>query len=267
MYNFNFHQTFPPTAEYISRLLEICNTNTALTKEEISELTGIPTGRSSGKVEPHIDYAEYMGLIVDKREAGKHQLAITSLGNEILNQDPGLQEKVSLAVCHSRLSSKYGGADLWAALIKSILPNYPNGISDLMLKDEIEKRFKTQLKTGPFFSSYTGMFGPINIIDRDGTKTIMHKNNIDNELTYVYAYALLYEWNNAYPNEDEITAAEVEDLMISHTFGLDSASFYRFLESLAEKQIIHFNRQLAPYTIVKLKQDKDMILLLYSELC
>ena len=89
-YNLNFHRTFPPTAEYITRLLEVCDHGDALTKEQISELTGIPTGTSSGKVEPHIFYGEYMGLLRDVRAEGKHRLLLTPLGKEILNQDPGL---------------------------------------------------------------------------------------------------------------------------------------------------------------------------------
>ena len=61
--NLNFHQTFKPERQYISGLLseiECCN---GLDIQEISNQTGIPTGKSSGKVEPTISYAEYMGLI------------------------------------------------------------------------------------------------------------------------------------------------------------------------------------------------------------
>ena len=60
--NLNFHQTFPPTADGLSRLTLDCPVGEALTKEQISEKTGIPTGKSNGKVEPYLAYAEYMGL-------------------------------------------------------------------------------------------------------------------------------------------------------------------------------------------------------------
>ena len=45
-----FHETFQP---------EGCVGD----KYKISELTGIPTGQKKGKVEPHIRYAKYMGLL------------------------------------------------------------------------------------------------------------------------------------------------------------------------------------------------------------
>ena len=140
--NLNFHQTFPPSADALSRLLADCPMGEPLTKEEISACTGIPTGKSSGKVEPHIAYAEYMGLLKDKRTDGKHFLTLTPLGQTILTQDPGFQETVTLLVCHFRLTSPFGGAPLWSGMFRRILSRYPSGVSDALLRDELEREFK-----------------------------------------------------------------------------------------------------------------------------
>lgn len=266
-YNLNFHQTFPPTPEYLMRLLEVCDTGLSLTKEQISERTGIPTGKSSGKVEPHICYCEYMGLIEDTRSGNKHELILSPLGKEVLNQDPGLQEKISTALCHARLTSLYGGATLWSILLKDIFHRYPNGISDLLLKDELEKRLGANVKTGPFFSSYSGMFENLSLLVRAGTQTRIARASFDRDLIYVYAYALLYEWEKAFPVQQEITASELNSLHIGETFGLPASTFYEVLESLTERGIVRFNRQLAPYTLLRLHQSESMIPLLYSELC
>lgn len=56
--NLNFHATFCPDFEYIAKIIQIADQYDGLTKEEISEITGIPTGVSTGKVEPHIYYAK-----------------------------------------------------------------------------------------------------------------------------------------------------------------------------------------------------------------
>lgn len=266
-YNLNFHQTFPPTAEFIMRLLEVCDSGTALTKEQISEITGIPTGKSSGKVEPHISYSEYMGLIKDERVGGKHSLFLTPLGREVLKQDPGLQEKVSIAVCHARITSRFGGALLWMAMFKEVMPKYPQGISDLLLKNELEKRFDSTVKTGPFFSAYTGMFKDLYLIGKKGSLSVIQKGIINKDFLYVYAYALLYEWESAYPGQVEITASELDALFIAETFGLEHKVFYEVLESMAEKGIIRFNRQLAPYTLLRLREAEEIIPYLFSELC
>ena len=249
------------------RLLEACDAGEALTKEQISERTGIPTGKSSGKVEPHIWYCEYMGLIQDSRFEGKHILTLTNLGRELLNQDPGMQEKVSTAVCHARISSLFGGAALWSLLFKEIFPKYPQGVSDSVLKDEIDKRFETAVKTGPFFSSYSGLFDNLSLISRTGSLSAVAKASLDKDLLYVYAYALLFEWENAYPKQAEITASEVNALHIGETFGLKSSTYYEVLEALSERGIVRFNRQLAPYTLLRLQSSESIIPQLYSELC
>ena len=69
-----------------------------MTKEEISEKTRIPTGKSGGKVEPCLAYAEYMGVLTDSRPNGKHLIMRTELGSAIYRQDPGFQEDVTLSL-------------------------------------------------------------------------------------------------------------------------------------------------------------------------
>lgn len=98
--NLNFHQTFPPDEAMLSRLLNSEVFGEALTKEEISQQTGIPTGKSSGKVEPHISYARFMGLLEDYYSDGKHTLTLTKLGELVLEEDPGLSENVTRMLCH-----------------------------------------------------------------------------------------------------------------------------------------------------------------------
>lgn len=54
--NVNFHQTFKPECQYISSILDIADGITWRSVKDISAVTGIPQGTSSGKVEPHISY-------------------------------------------------------------------------------------------------------------------------------------------------------------------------------------------------------------------
>ena len=45
----NFHKTFAPQDSYLSKILELASAAYSGTKEDISEVTGIPTGKTSGK--------------------------------------------------------------------------------------------------------------------------------------------------------------------------------------------------------------------------
>jgi hypothetical protein len=50
-------------------------------------------------------------------------------------------------------------------------------------------------------------------------------------------------------------------------FGWDSQTEYDVLEHMVDKGFIRLNRQLMPYTILKLVDKKELIEGLYSELC
>jgi len=267
--NLNFHLTFPPAVDGISRLLSVADREGAYTKEELSQQTGIPTGKSSGKVVPYINYSVYMGLLSDCIKNGKHILTLTSLGRELWHQDPGLREKVSLLICHARLASQVSGASLWAYFFKSIFPRYPDGISDALLKDELQKAAKpgAEVNKGPFLSAYSGMFGPLRLLNGSGDCLSAAAGTFDPEALYAYAYGLLYEWESLFPERREITTDELLRLQMAATFGLSRDSFADLLQHLADIRILYFNRQLIPCTVIRERQSEDMIPLLYSLLC
>ena len=45
-----FHETFQPEMAYIAKILQLASENYTGTKFEISDCTGIPTGKQKGKV-------------------------------------------------------------------------------------------------------------------------------------------------------------------------------------------------------------------------
>ena len=267
--NLNFHLTFPPVADGISRLLSVADSEGAYTKEELSQQTGIPTGKSSGKVVPYINYAAYMGLLIFHAENHKYTLATTPLGRELRQQDPGLHEKVSLLVCHSRLTSQSTGASLWAYFFKSIFPRYPGGIVETLLKDELQKAAKqgAEVNKGPFLSAYTGMFAPLRLLDMSNGNLAVSSSTYDSDSLYAYAYGLLYEWETRFPERREITADDLYGLQMMSTYGLNRDAFADLIQRLADTGILHFNRQLVPYTVIQNRSSEDMIPLLYSLLC
>ena len=114
MVNVNFHQTFRPEKQYITAILELAGDTESHSVKDISSLTGIPNGESSGKVEPHIIYANFMGLITYDKKDGVYSLARTELGENIYTEDPGLQEELSILLCHCMMQREIAGAPLWA---------------------------------------------------------------------------------------------------------------------------------------------------------
>ena len=110
----NFHKTFAPQDSYLSKILELASEQYIGTKEDISEVTGIPTGKTSGKVVPHILYAYYMGLIYYKFERGGYTLSLTPLGKLVRENDKYLFEDITKMICHYSLCDEYTGANIWS---------------------------------------------------------------------------------------------------------------------------------------------------------
>ena len=48
--NLNFHQTFKPEKQYVGSILDVANNTDTMSVPNISSYTGIPNGKSSGKI-------------------------------------------------------------------------------------------------------------------------------------------------------------------------------------------------------------------------
>ena len=72
----NFPQTFLPERRLLSQLLPFAKRRGQGDKVSIGAETGIPTGKSTGKVDPMIHYANGMGLITVNKESGNWQLGL-----------------------------------------------------------------------------------------------------------------------------------------------------------------------------------------------
>lgn len=265
--NLNFHQTFPPDEVMLSHLLTSDIFDTALTKEEISMNTGIPTGKSSGKVEPHIEYASYMGLVVDSFKEGKHTLHLTDLGSLVVREDPGISENVTRMLCHLRMTSPFGGAPLWTTVISELLAQKPLGLSTNVLMDALKKESSVNINMGPFFSSYEDtIFAPLKLIERCNDVIKLIKHSVNQELIFVYAYALFREWEHAFPGQDELTGTQIENCLMPGSVGWKQADLYSVMEQMQDKGLLSFNRQLTPYTVTKKCYSEQIVPRLYSEL-
>jgi len=271
--NLNFHQTFKPEKQYIASLLDYVNNNTGFhSPKEISLETGIPTGESSGKVVPHIEYAKYMGLLNYELEASNFQLSLTTLGKCILEEDPGFMEELTLLICHGMLLRPTKGASVWSKTFLEVFPKYNDSISVEQCILELEKFYGDKIKQknfAPFLSSYEDIFECFNIFTLDKTRSniiFQNKLPINKDYIFVYAFLILAYWKEKFFEQNEISADEFELLYISNVFRWTKEETYSVLEMLNDKNIIRLNRQMSPYTILFLNTEDYLINKLYSEL-
>jgi len=268
--NINFHQTFKPERQYIAGILEIADGTSARDVQDISALTGIPNGKSSGKVEPHITYSEFMGLINAEKKNGAYTLSRTPIGDIVFEEDPGLQEDLTLALLHSMICRERDGAGIWTSILMNILPLYHGKLGkDIAIKElNIPYDGKVSIKNfAPFIGSYEDIFSKLQILSFSNDDILLSSMKYDSEFIYLYALVLFEYWDEKFSNQSEISSIQLAELNYGKVFGWSETTEYTVLEHLAEKDIIRLNRQLMPYTILRLVDKETLISKLYSELC
>lgn len=275
----DFHQTFKPERDCLSSLLSEIDSCTEKSAVEISKITGIPTGSSSGKVVPTICYLEFMGLIKGQIDNKKYKLEYTKLGETVLAEDPGLIEELSLMLLHCMMARKLSGADLWGYVICDIFPKYHGRISKGNLEKELQMHFGKTVNLSPFNGSYTGLFEQLDIVKITNDEYIMQPHSFNSEFIYLYGlilYEYWKEWVNEFSDEQkrnekvseiEITADQIEKTGFRNVFGWSEQEEYQVLEELHDRGIIQLNRQMFPFAVRKIMNEEEITELLYSELC
>ncbi|MGL6113805.1 MAG: hypothetical protein ACRC1R_02090 [Cetobacterium sp.] len=263
--NLNFHQSVSFSLDYLAKILKISNGDSSLTKEEISEITGIPTGKSSGKVVPHIYYGLYMGLITFNLENNRYTLSRTDLGNLILLEDPYLSEDLTIRLLNYFLCSKSIGAHMWYTIGEIIFPKYRNSISNSLLEQELSAEYpqNKQIKLSSWYSMYEKELKKNNFYDFEKETILKNNHKFNNSYFYMYVYTLLKEWELENLSH-EITIDILESTLWKEGIHFTRDDEFKFLEKMAEKNIIKLNKQLNPITILKLKNSQEFIDKIFS---
>lgn len=266
-YNLNFHQTFCPDKNYISKLLMKTSDLKLVTKEQISEITTIPTGNSSGKVEPTIEYMKYMNLIDYTKESNVYTIRKTSLGEVVSREDPYLSEKISLLMLNYFLTSKSFGAEMWYKVLREIPYEYGRNVSTNIVIKEVESYYKKKVKMGALNSTYINeySFNDVNIVDIEKENYSYKSIKYNFEEIYMYSYTLIKELEYLDNERKEFTINEIiDDLKWNLGFGWTKDEAYNVLEKLENKGIVKINKQLNPITVTVNKESKDILNDIYS---
>jgi len=267
-YSLDFHKTFAPEREYISYLLSFANDNLDFyTKEYISEQTSIPTGKSSGKVEPHIHYAAAMGLITFKKNAKEYKLQLTDLGRVILVEDVYLVEEVSKLLLHAFLVDSNSPATLWAYMFNNFLPKAQEQFPHEQLVKSIERHFEKKVNMSPFRTCYTSelSLSSTNLLEINDNLYSIKPHRMKKEFLYVYAYLLINKWELVCCERTELTIDEVRDnLHYGKALLWNEKQVRDALDLMQDASILKINAQLSPITIIKNENASSCLNKLFS---
>lgn len=280
----NFPQSFLPDRRLLARLLPFAAQAGGGDKLAIGEATGIPTGKSTGKVEPMILYARGMGLIAAESAAGRWQLSLTPLGRVVSVEDPFLSQPVTLWVLHLLLCRRcglanpaVGVADPWFALFaeggfrlgtdfeqasflayltdRHGVKGYLKGLSGLVLRSYLEAICFAPLQTL--------------VLDSSGPENVYRRRPAPLERSYFPAYAayLFLLWDELYPNHDQLALADFFAQTRSlEVLGWDRGMAARWLDWMADRGLLQLDRQTGSAMALRLRDTESVIAGIYDEL-
>jgi len=271
--NLNFHQKFPIERKYISDIINNIDSINGKTKEEISEITGIPTGKSSGKVVPHILYCSYMKLIDYSLKDNKYYLKLTKLGEVVYENDKYLSEKLTHFLLHYNLTLPGDSyAALWAYTFRVAVANKNLGKSfnQNLLKNLIDNYYQKEANVSPLFLTYSEgyCFYETEFLNFDDSNKIrINEAPIGNDYIYLYGYSLINDVDKFIFSSTEISIDDfINKTGWNSVFGFSASRFNSILLLLESNGIIRLNKQYSPYTLLPLKKVEELIPKLYSNL-
>lgn len=280
----NFPQTFLPERRLLAQLLSFTAKNGCGDKVEIGMQTGIPTGDSTGKVEPMIRYAEGMGLITVTKISSNWQLSLTRVGKVILNEDPFLSEQQSLWMMHLLMcrrqtvaSPAIGLCDPWFALFAEggfRLGNCfsQNDFLNFLIDRHGSKGYLKSLSSVVIRSYFEeSCFAAISALQEDvvnGEKILYRQPAPANKQFFpVYATYIYLIWDELFFNESqvslEIFSTQSRCFLV---LGWDEVMIARWLDWMSDEGIIQIDRHTGSTILLRLKKTEQIIGNIYDEL-
>lgn len=266
-YSLSFHQTFSPEIAYLSKLLIHSEEIVGFNKDQISQLTGIPTGSRSGKIDPHIEYLKFMDLIKKDESKSKYAFKVTDLGKIILSEDRYMSERVTKLILNYFLTSKMYGADMWNYILRELPYIYGSTISTALVSSEVASRYNKSVRLGAFNSTYISekSFRDLDILQIEDENYNFKGITFSYDEIYVYCYTLVKELEKIDSCRKEFTYTEIFQ-NIKWNLGFQWSVEYAIdvLEKLEMKGLVQLNKQINPITIIVKQSSSELERQLYS---
>lgn len=265
----NFHKTFIPERRYIGALLKFAAGNGRGSIQEISLQTGIPTGKSSGKVAPIIDYCRGMGLITlpPGRSAIKEPL-LSEFGRSVFLADLFLKEEMTQWLCHLNLCGKAIGAEIWHKVFweGSIILGLEYSRIDLESFIKTATGSEAKRIVGPLFGMYNeeSSFAKCGALTKQGDVYVRKEMPVRKDFVQYYEAFLLNAIEKK-PSGGHATLDEIEEICgLSVLTGWSSKERDLVLEMIERKGSIEIDRHMKPWIIKPRTTAKNAWSLLFS---
>ncbi|MEH6626565.1 MAG: hypothetical protein V7739_08975 [Motiliproteus sp.] len=284
--NINFSQSFVFEYKYGAALIRLAESEISMDKNEISAVTGIPTGDSSGKVEPIIHYLTGAGVISSEKKSGRWTISLTELGVVILDSDPSLSEDVSHLLIHLMLCRSYKDGDSIVSIVEPwgvLFSGSSNRLDSffslndfmLLLSESINVKSRLDRICSTFLSTYfnesslssTGaLLGEFDAKRPDGKSISRSPLSNDKVFFPLYAYYLIKVWEDFGFSEQCDFQEIVSETGLNSIFLWAPNVWDKLVQWMQEKGYLSSDMQTGGLLVIKTVSSKMLVKNIYDEL-
>lgn len=267
----SFHMTFQPERHYLTALLKFAEKHTTGTIDGISQATGIPTGKSTGKVKPLLQYAQGMGLLeLGPTTDSLQQFVLTPFAHAILREDPHLLEENTQWALHLMLCGRRGGAEVWYAVFVEAAGVVGREFTEQQFEQFLSNRYgSSRDAVGPLFRTYadSAALAKAAAIACDDGQIALRRVPTQPALIDTVAGLLILAWDETAPNDSQVALTTLEA-----TSGLLAATGWRLedqsqlLTDMESRGLLHVDRQTGNPILTRLVSTDHVLRMMYDRL-
>lgn len=259
-----FHRTFYPERTYLNAIIKYAASDQEGTDQQISTDTGIPVGKSDGKVPAIISFAQGMGLLISSKgsDAGSKRLILTDFGRSVLLEDSFLGTELTQWLAHAHLCRAIGGAEVWHQVFAAGFDALGAEFTEAAVEQYLVKRLgkRNRSLTGPLLRMYTerSSFGEAEIITQNGE--LYKRKSAPCLRTYKLPYTafFLMLWEHHLDDKIQLSLTDFEnETYFSKIFGWTSKESEAVLSMVQASGGISLDTHIWPYAIIRTGASKD----------
>ena len=269
----NFHKTFMPERRYMNEMLRFAAAGKSGDYQVIAQETGIPMGKSTGKVPAILDYCRGMGMLAidEENRSSVKSPELTPFGRIVLLEDPLVSERITQLIAHFNLCSLDNGADAWYHVF--FRGRYTLGMrfGREQLNDYLADIYRVPNKNliGPMIRMYQddASFLRAGILSETGNEIERLSAPLMREYSNAFAAWILSLMERFFPKSNQITITEFEKICGWQSIsGWSDAQVSEILSFLEAKSAIGVDRQMRPWIIRKHGNSEAWWLRIYEDL-
>jgi len=268
----NFHRTFIPERRFIAALLKFAAEEKSGDYHQIANDTGIPMGKSIGKVPAILDYAIGMGLVRLKsgvRNKIKSPV-LTDFGRVVFLEDHFMGEPLTQWIAHINLCRPDIGSSAWHQVFGK-----GRGILGKRFSSEQLEAYLSNVygpgknRTGPIVRTYQddAALARAPALSCVEDQIVRNKAPTLNEYSLAYAAFIISILGSTFPNQSQVTIRDLnQKTFLFDACAWDKADIEQVIRLVEGTGHIAVDRQMQPWILEPMSEARYIWPTIYNDL-